>query len=221
MQTVLLHSYTYLSAMLAPVTPLLVEESWAHVPAAIRSTMSHPLCCIHSETPEFWRDEALAADFAQLLSAKQAVNAAQERARSEKRIGSSLQSSIILYFPDANAAIATFELFERYKDELGALFVVYDVSLKLGKNDLFADRTRPKWEFSAGFSIGNGLEATALVVPSEKAKCVRCWRYAAPADAAGDQALCGRCQHVVGGLKMVEQTRVEGGEGDPVAARAA
>ncbi|KAI9715267.1 MAG: hypothetical protein M1812_006078 [Candelaria pacifica] len=221
-QTVLLHVYTYLSAMLAPVTPLLVEESWSHLPMALRSRLSHPLRRIHSETPRSWDDRILAADLAQLLLAKQAVSAAQEQARSEKRIGSSLQSSIVLHFPEDDIAKAAFQLFERYKDELGPLFVVYDVSLRLGKNDIFADRIRPEWMHSASFSIGDGAEATAWIVPSEKAKCVRCWRYAAPADVEGNEALCGRCQHVLGNLRVgtCKPVQTEGGQDDPVAARA-
>ncbi|KAI9706684.1 MAG: isoleucine-tRNA ligase [Candelina mexicana] len=220
-QTVLLHAYTFLSAMLAPVTPLLVEESWAHIPARIGSSLSHPLRCIHPETPGYWYDEALAADFAQLLSAKQAVNVAQERARSEKKIGSSLQSSVILYVPGGDKATAAFELLHRYNDELGALFVVYDVSLSVGKNDLYADLTQLEWKYSASFSLGIGAEATAWIVPSAKAKCARCWRYAVPVVAVGDRDLCGRCQHVVKRLKMVEPGRVEGDREGPVAAQVA
>jgi isoleucyl-tRNA synthetase len=92
--------------MLSPVVPLLVEEVWDHVPAALRENSTHPAravwapCApVHTVDPA-----ALDAMLAVLGTLGAGVKAAQERLRAAKKIGSSLESAVTLHCAPATAA---------------------------------------------------------------------------------------------------------------------
>ncbi|KAI9825817.1 MAG: isoleucine-tRNA ligase [Thelocarpon impressellum] len=188
-QTALLHVYDHLLGMLAPVTPLLVEEAWQHTPDTIKANSTHPLQRIYPTSPAEWYDATLAHDLPYLLAANDAVKTSQERSRAERQLGSSLQSTITLTLPSPTST-AALDLFRRYEDELAGLFVVSGVSLS---------RSAPptsSFAYSTEFEAPGGVRGTAHVFPPEQAKCPRCWRYTAPEA----EALCGRCEAVVGDL---------------------
>jgi isoleucyl-tRNA synthetase len=58
-QTVLFQIYMNLLGMLAPVTPLLVEEAWHHTPTSIKVGIQHPLQQLYPPVQEEWDDEIL------------------------------------------------------------------------------------------------------------------------------------------------------------------
>lgn len=193
-QTVMLHIYDHLLGMLAPITPLLVEEAWSHTPEAIKRDATHPLQRLYPTAPSEWKKESLEGDLPLLLAAKDAVNVAQEQARAAKQVGSSLQSAIVLSFPPSEVKLH--RLFQSYEDELEALFVVS--SVKLVRGDAAApDLGDFNREFSGAFETGNGSQAMAYAFAHDQGKCARCWRYAASTDVKPDQALCARCETVV------------------------
>src|SRR5580700_11397590 len=64
-------------------------------------------------------------DIPYLLDANTAVKYAQEHARRHKLIGSSLQSSVILSFPDTESEAP----FRKYKDELADILVTSSVEI--------------------------------------------------------------------------------------------
>ncbi len=193
--------------MLAPITPMLVEEAWEHRPewmknneyVTLRSyyitresranvlcsrSFQHPLHQILDPEKPLIIDRALYSDVEQdihwLLNANTAIKTAQEEARSAKLIGSSLQSSVVLTLPDAPRS-----LFEEYKSDLEAIFVVSSVELN--------GEVEGEWKFSAEFDAPGG-KGVAWVLPPKEKKCPRCWRYVAPKE----DELCKRCEEVVG-----------------------
>ncbi|RKF76072.1 Isoleucine--tRNA ligase [Golovinomyces cichoracearum] len=184
-QSVLDDIFHGLLKMLTPITPLLVEEAWCHRPhwMVVRGD-PHPLYRtpsnpIISENRRLVRDPSIAEDLPWIMNASGAIKIAQEQARSQKLIGSSLESSIILELP--SSAIATFN---RYINELDSIFVVS--SVKLG--------TSPKsdWKFSSNFDAPGG-QGTAWVTAPKSKKCPRCWRYVSQ----NDSELCVRCEEVI------------------------
>ncbi len=114
-----------------------------------------------------------------------AIKRAQEDARAQKLMKSSLQSSVVLALPEQAEPI-----FEKYKDDLEAIFVVSSVALE---NAAANGLLESEWRFSAEFEVPGG-KGTAWVLPPKDAKCPRCWRYVAPAE----DALCARCDNLVG-----------------------
>ncbi|KAI9833902.1 MAG: hypothetical protein M1819_003411 [Sarea resinae] len=212
-QTVLAHIYEHLQAMLAPVTPLLVEEAWAYTPAALQTASQTPLQRIYPRAPTEWQNPELENDLPWLSAANTAVKAAQEQARADKKLGSSLGSDVVVVLPEGSAASAARSLFERYLPDLESLFVVSNVRLAGPEalSELAAIPTSPTvpaehaehaWSYTASFAlppsspstpsttneIVNNTETdtkgTILVLPPSGAKCPRCWRYASDGDLA-------------------------------------
>lgn len=110
-----------------------------------------------------------------------AVKAGLERARNDKVLGQSLQSSVILTVPDEAAALNA--VLDRYALELDAMFVVSSVEINEAIDDEAA------WKYEQEFEV-DGVKGTVTVLPPRDAKCPRCWKYVAPVE---DQ-LCGRCE---------------------------
>jgi len=173
-----------LLSMLAPITPHLVEEVWEHRPEWLKSENHvHPLRRTLNDPiispSRFSIDQNMLGDFPWLMSANAAIKTAQEEARVAKRIGSSLESSVVLELPEEARSI-----FSRYEDELEAIFVVSDVALG-GDHE-------GEWAYSAVFEVPGGV-GKAWVLPPKEHKCPRCWRYVAPVE----DELCKRCDDIV------------------------
>jgi isoleucyl-tRNA synthetase len=176
--------------MLAPVTPVLVEEAWEHAPAWLKADegVVHPLRQLY-DAPLV--DEArltigraeLRAAVPVLMRVHAAIKAAAEIARGEKVLGSSLQCAVVLEVPGG----AALEALEGFKEELEAMFVVSSVELN------GAVPGDAAWRYCEEFELDGAL-CKAWVLPPRQAKCPRCWRYVAPKE----DALCGRCDEVVG-----------------------
>jgi isoleucyl-tRNA synthetase len=114
-----------------------------------------------------------------------AVKATLEQARTAKVLGSSLQSSVILEIEEGKAAA----VLGRYLDELEDIFVVSSVQINQPLPD------SPDWAYQQEFEIQDA-KLKVHVLPPKQEKCSRCWRYVAPVE----DALCGRCEEVVGAL---------------------
>ena len=192
-----------LQHLLAPVLPLLIQETWEHTPAQIQAY--HRL----SPHQRSWTNMTEASDNHRLPNADRhrlhhdvpllkiladTIKAAQEQARSAKKMGSSLQSFVAIQLREGQDA----SLFERYKDSLETIFVVSKVDVVTGP--LPDHISEAEWSFESPFSIGNDKMLAHVYSPQSK-KCVRCWRFQAPKDADDGEALCQRCSTVLVGLK--------------------
>lgn len=174
--------HTFLK-MLAPITPLLVEEAWSHRPQWMKNqTETHPFYrenyqpILASNSRE---DAIIASELPWLMKANAAIKSSQERARSQKLIGASLESSVYLDLPPPAVLV-----FQRYKKELDSIFVVSSVEFGAGPD--------AEWKFDTKFDAPGGT-ATAWVLPPKNNKCLRCWRYLAPTP----DKLCSRCEQLV------------------------
>lgn len=206
-QYILLRILTSLQRMLSPVTPLLVEETWDYTPKQIREGQIYPFHRLWTDRSglingldDLWQNDQLRNDLPYLLAANDAVKNAQEKARNEKKMGSSLQSFVVLHFPEliTDVEINGLELFNRYRDDLETLFVVSKTDIFVGP--LPSLILSAEWCFKAEFEIG-GSKVFVYVYSPQKAKCVRCWRYAAPLEAGEQTPLCDRCEGVIGNLR--------------------
>jgi isoleucyl-tRNA synthetase len=196
-QTTLFYIYTYLQELLAPITPLLVEESWEHTPELVKAQLEHPLRRIARTAPAEWVDDAISNDFVDLMAANTAVKVIQESARSRKQMGSSLQSFVHFELPDTGSL----SIFQRYLSELADLFVVSSVSLSVKGSDLPREIAGAEWTYAEEFELPNsGKKAAVHVYAPTQAKCPRCWRYVAPQPVAEEAPLCKRCDDVISQL---------------------
>lgn len=89
--------FDYLVKWMSPIMPFTMEETWL---------MRHPdAVSVHleqfSKPASEWKDDALAAKWKKIRSVRRVVTGALEIERREKRIGSSLESSPVVYINDA------------------------------------------------------------------------------------------------------------------------
>lgn len=176
--------------MLAPVTPVLVEEAWEHRPEWLQADDSvlHPLHQLYNspviDPSRLTLNEAeIRADIPALMSAHASIKGVSEEARVDKAMGSSLQCSVILQIPEGSKQ---FELFAKYKDELADMFVVSSLELN-GEVPAEAE-----WRYERDIEV-NGETLKVCVLPPKQLKCPRCYRYVAPKE----DELCDRCEEVV------------------------
>jgi isoleucyl-tRNA synthetase len=119
-----------------------------------------------------WRDEALEADWRQLLDVRRQANAALEAARQRKEIGNALSARVSI---TAGGQIAG--LLERHRNELAMWLITSDVTVARGASD----------------------DLTIVVQPAAGEKCPRCWRYVTEMATTEPVAgLCLRCVEAIG-----------------------
>ncbi|KAL9044305.1 MAG: hypothetical protein Q9214_002548 [Letrouitia sp. 1 TL-2023] len=210
-----------LQNMLGPSTPLLVEETWDHTPQNIKNHIEHPFKAPRSifGMPEF-QDAALEEQMPLLLSTGAAIKRAQEVARRNGNMGSSLECFVTVQVRDLDTDASRFamEAFERHHRDLETLFVVSKVNLCVGPPPPMIPAA--KWHQASRFQF-RGEDITVWIYKPEKAKCVRCWKYAAPLEATLEEALCGRCEVVLDELQLNDPSLFEPAEPTIRVARAA
>ena len=208
-QSTLVHILNGILCMLSPITPLLVEEVWDYTPDRIKTRLAHPF---ERQWVEWaasegavgylhpaWRNDQLASDAPYLSAANVGIKGAQEVARSLGKMGSSLQSFVLLQLGDTDSSVERrmADVFRRYNGKMEALFVTSKVEICTGP--LPTHVLHAEWWQSRKFQIDSET-AVAHVYAPQKVKCIRCWKYAAPPSAAAEVALCSRCEVVVDGL---------------------
>ncbi|PHS26943.1 MAG: isoleucine--tRNA ligase [Robiginitomaculum sp.] len=159
----------------APLLPFTMEEVWL---TRFASETDSVHLQTFPETPKDWRDEALAADWAQIATLRRVVLGALEEARAAKTIGSSLEAHPQVYIADEalNAAIATQAEGTEARAFLADVFITSQADL-IGKAG--PDRA---------FTLG---DASGIAVHIDKAagiKCARSWKYFDPENADPDHA---------------------------------
>ena len=200
-QHTLYEVFVSLQLMLAPLTPLLVEETWDYTPGWMKTLHKYPF-------HQSWgsrayrllsKQDRLEKDLPTLLLANAAVKRAQEAARSDKKMGSSLQSFVMLqlHVPLHMKSTAG-TIFDRYRQDLETIFVVSKADICF--EHIPAVVTEAEWSYTTDFDVHN-IKVTAHIYSPQKAKCVRCWRYAASFEASAQAALCERCAVVVEELR--------------------
>ena len=201
-QSTLLQIFIYLQHMLAPMTPLLVEESWEYTPRLIKDWALIPpgqRSWADLDPLTFSNDKGrqIDNDLPGLMQARDAVKYAQESARNDKKMGDSLES-FVLFEIEASGGLGsnpTSELFLRYHEALESLFGVSKVTVtSVGMVPREVNEAR--WSCAAEFELYGGIVTTHVYEPN-LAKCVRCWRYKASAEIEKNEALCERCEGVV------------------------
>ncbi|KAI9726880.1 MAG: isoleucine-tRNA ligase [Chrysothrix sp. TS-e1954] len=228
-QQVCYEIFQNLLVMLAPITPLLVTEVIDHVSPELQALLTSNG---HDPFKRIWAPKpptvahALDQQIKWLSLVQDAVKAAQEEARAQKKVGSGLDCRVTINIsntdgiePDASAAFTSFIVDAAKSGDLARALVVSDAAVRKGDEDLDPDTSSDStlhWSFSKKLTLGgtnDGAEAPPIVIvsvlPPSKAKCPRCWRFVAEKGSSREEAgledeevLCSRCEEAVD-----EQTR--------------
>ncbi|KAH8429070.1 isoleucine--tRNA ligase ISM1 [Aspergillus melleus] len=199
-QTTLFHIYHYLQEILAPITPMLVEETWEHTPETIKSQCEHPLRRVAAVPESEWQTPTLETDYQDLVAVHGAIKTAQETARAKKEMGSSLQSFVHIILPEG----VNDSVFQRNLAELPDQFVVSSVTLGVPGEATPSAIADAQWHYTEEYQLLSGQTGTVHVFTPQADKCSRCWRYVVPEQPAEEEPLCGRCDDVVQQLDAVK-----------------
>ncbi|KAL4935762.1 hypothetical protein BDV06DRAFT_217178 [Aspergillus oleicola] len=184
-QTTLFHIYQHLQEVLAPITPLLVEETWEHTPEAIKAGLEHPLQRTVTDPDSEWQSSTLGGDYLNIAAIHSSIKAMLEKARGHKQTGSSLQSFVHIALPNTNVP----SVLQRSLDELPDIFVVSSVTVSGAEEAVPEAVANAEWQYSEEYELPSGSQGTVYVFSPQASKCPRCWRYA-----------CDRCEEVVSEL---------------------
>ncbi len=171
-----------LTVWIAPILVFTTEEAWASRHGAEMGGGGFASVHLRTlpETPEGWRDVALAGTWDWLRFVRRAATGALEVERREKRIGASLEAELTLYLGDDTLLAAA-----KGRD-LAELFITADVTVEKGDGPATA------------FRLPDVAGVSVVVAVSEHKKCQRCWRYT---DDVGTNAAqpdaCARCAEAV------------------------
>ncbi len=167
-QTVLWKITEALARLVAPILSFLADEVWQYLPADVkRSASVHTALFPAADDLAPAGQEALLADWAQLLQVRDVALLSLEEARKEKRIGKALEAKITLDLP-----AQPFQVAQRYESSLKELLNVSQVELVS--------------------ATGNDIRATTIA--ADGTKCTRCWNYRTDVGVDPRWAtVCGRC----------------------------
>ncbi len=173
-----------LTTWLAPVLVFTMEEVWLERFPGEDSSVH---LVDFPETPEIWRDEALAAKWERIREVRRHVTGALEFARQEKRIGSSLEAAPVVYlgmvshhWPSAESA----------HEELA--------SIDLAEVCITSAITISQ-ESAASVLDGDWMSEVAVrFQPAKGQKCQRCWKVLPDVGTHRHPGTCQRCSDALG-----------------------
>lgn len=179
-QTVIYNILDSLARIMAPILAFTAEEIWNFMPGRKMNSESVHMASL-PVVNEAWKDEPLAEEWKKIIEVRGEVTKALEEARVKKLIGHSLDASATIY-----ADGDLFDILEKYKDDLRAIFIVSEASLMKGDTP---DEMYKSLDVE-GLSI--------RVEPASGEKCERCWVHDISVGADSEQpTICNRCQNAL------------------------
>ena len=175
-QTAILAIVDALTRLIAPILVFTAEEAWSYLPKSVGAPESVHLAGLPVYDPALV-DEELTTDWTRLLELRQETSKALELARSEKKIGGSLEAEVELVVSEAYRAVVN-----AYESELPAIFIVSSVTVAKDTDDRSA-------------YLSEDIPGVKIVVRQARGqKCARCWnRRLDVGKHAAHPEICGRC----------------------------
>jgi isoleucyl-tRNA synthetase len=155
-QTALYRIADALARMLAPILVFTSDEIWENLPQASGGARTPSVHLAEFPQARTDRDTELMERWTELFDVRDMVLQVLEQERVNKVIGSSLEARV-----NISASAATYDLLQRYKDELRYLFIVSQVNVQRAGESLTA----------------NNVDVEVSVERAEGEKCERCWNY--------------------------------------------
>ncbi len=178
-----------MTRLFAPILSFTCDEIWQVMPHRTgddgRNVLLNQMVQPYAD---YALDEAAMVRWGTLIQLRNAVNAALEQARADKRIGKSLEAHVTVIALGDELA-----LHKQFEDQWADLFIVSDVEVS---NDpaLYAQAAETPID-----------DVRILVSEARGAKCERCWKHHPLVGADADHpGLCPRCAAVVAKLPVIE-----------------
>jgi isoleucyl-tRNA synthetase len=176
-RTVLDLLFHRLTTWLAPILVFTMEEVWLErFPGEDSSVHLQDM----PETPEAWRDEALAAKWATIRKVRRVVTGALEVQRRDKVIGASLEAAPVVHVDAATKALLD-------GVDFADLCITSDITV--------SDAAAPE----AAFRIDDVPGVAVVFARAEGEKCQRCWKILPDVGQHAHDGVCGRCDSALAG----------------------
>ncbi len=173
-RTVMQALFDRLTAWLAPILVFTAEDAWlSRFPGEDDSIHLHDF----PETPAAWRDDALAARFAQAREVRRVVTGALEVERTAKVIGASLEAAPQVFVSPVLAGLLG--------DDFADLCITSDIAV--------TDAAAP----ADAFRLADVADVAVLFRPAPGRKCERCWKVLPDVGTHPHPGLCARCDAAV------------------------
>ncbi|WP_375228399.1 isoleucine--tRNA ligase [Roseobacter sp. S98] len=175
-RTVLDLLFHRLTTWLAPIMVFTMEEVWLERFPGDQSSVH---LVDFPETPEAWRNEALAQKWAGIRAARRVVTAALEIERTNKVIGASLEAAPTVYVAD-----------EGLRDALSALpfeDICITSQITVSGDEAPED----------AFTLPEVTGVAVVFATAEGGKCARCWKVLPDVGSHAHEGVCGRCNTAV------------------------
>jgi len=182
-QTALWEITTILARLLAPILVFTAEEVWGHLGEKQDLAESVHLALWPQPRPE-WMNNELSEKWKKLLAIRDEVLKLLEIFRSEGKIGTSLEASIIIEVDDHGWR----DLLNEYADKLPELLIVSGVRVSQVSEAAFSPSSQP-----------TEIEGVRILVDHAGGeKCSRCWKYSSTVgESQEDPLLCGHCREQI------------------------
>jgi len=165
-----------LTTWLAPVLAFTMEDVWlARFASQDDSVHLHDM----PETPADWRDEPLAAKWAEVRRARRVVTAALEVQRADKTIGASLEASPVVHVRDP--------------ETLAALKTVAFEDICITSDIVLTGDPRP----AEAFRMPEVEDIGVVFERAEGEKCQRCWKILPDVGRHAHPGTCRRCSEAL------------------------
>ncbi|MEO0938733.1 MAG: isoleucine--tRNA ligase [Pseudomonadota bacterium] len=159
-----------LNTWLAPILPFTMEEVWLERAGGEGSIHLQDI----PETPEGWRDDALAAKWATIRSVRRVVTGALEVERREKTIGSSLEAA-----PQVYVDVATAEILQSV--EFADVCITSQIEVVAGDAP------------AGAFTLDDTPNVAVVFQKAEGNKCQRSWKILPEVGQYVPRDVCKRC----------------------------
>ncbi|HEY9690590.1 MAG TPA: isoleucine--tRNA ligase [Oculatellaceae cyanobacterium] len=183
-QTVMAIALENLAKAIAPVLSHMAEDIWQYIPYATPSKSVFEAGWVNLE--EEWHKPEFTQRWQMLRQIRTDVNKVLEQARTEKMIGSSLESKVLLYIPNVEQRQLLQQLNPEAGngvDELRYLFLSSQVELLDSLEALQDIQYKVQGD---NLSVG--------IVKAEGEKCDRCWNYSTQVGKFAEHPIiCERC----------------------------
>jgi isoleucyl-tRNA synthetase len=173
--TVLDHLYARLTTWLAPILPFTMEEVWLQRNG--EETSVHLVD--FPQTPDNWRDDALAARSETVRTVRRVVTGALEEQRTAKVIGSSLEAAPTVYLSPELAAIIT------DRDTFADLCITSQITVVEGEAP------------EGAFTLDDVADVGVVFDKADGEKCARCWKVLPDVGTHTHEAVCARCDAAI------------------------
>jgi isoleucyl-tRNA synthetase len=173
MRTVFDQLFNCLTTWMAPVLCFTAEEAWRSRYGGESSVHMQ----MFPQVPASWKNDALAARFAEVRKLRKLMTGALEGARNEGKIGSSLQATIEIY---------------NSKGTLPRDINWSEIAITSGANVIFKDAP------AGAYTLPDTPDVAVVVNLASGEKCQRCWKVLEEVGSKSkDHPLCNRCTDVI------------------------